>query len=646
MSVSKLLPAGGNNDFNVSVTGTYTVVTFTKEYSAGSYTLTSSLSDSTYDIYVFNSDGSSAGYTKTPSLSATKGFNKMVILGGTNGDLLSFVYKTTYTTENETAEVTAGPVITSVSPSDMPKVNDTITVTGRNFATDVAITFSNSGTGYGPTSAKSIVRSSATSLIVTRPDTFPVATSAYTITASNPGITNPTGTNSHILASSITAGNAPVWSTSATLPAYTKNVAYSTTLVATDSSDSGSAITYSMVSGLPTGFSLASTSGVLSGTSTSSVPLTSIVVRATDSGGNYVDRTFTIPNSGPVWTTTGALTGATSGSAYTYTLLAPDDSGATPTFSLYSGSLPTGLTLASTSGVISGTPTVGSNGTSSTFVVTATDANGTAVNSGTLSLYVYGPVITRYTSSGTFTPGISQTITVALVAGGGSGGLYAGGGNVGSGGGGAGGVVYATYAVTAGTTYTYTIGGGGAAIPRSGNTTLHGNKGTNSTFTGFTTAVGGGAGGGSQISASGWNTSPFTGYGGSGGGGGESYAAAQGTAGQGNNGGTTPGQWCAAGGGGAGGVGSNSTGSSGGSGGNGGAGVTYLTYTLGGGGAGGSGNGTGGTASSGGGNGGQNTTPGGNGTAYTGGGGGGSGSNAGSDSGAGGSGCIIIQALG
>ncbi len=642
MAVSRILAAGGANDFNLSLGGTYTSVTLNKEYASGSYSITSGNNDTTIDIYAYNSDGSSAGYTNTKSFTATKGFNKIVVLGGQSGDVLGFAYKTTFTTTDDSDEVTAGPVVTSISPSDMPKINDTITITGRNFASDVAITFT--GTGYSSTAAKNVVRSSATSLIVTRPDNFPISASPFTITASNPGISNPTGSNSHILSNAVTAGNAPVWSTAATLPSYTRNVAYSTTLVATDSSDAGSTISYSIVSGLPTGLSL-STAGVLSGTSTASTPLTGIVVRATDSGGNFVDRTFTIPNTGPVWSTTGALTNATNGTAYSFTLSAPDDSGSTPTFALVSGSLPTGLSLAS-NGVISGTPT---GSATSSFVVSATDGNGVSVNSGTLSIYVQSLQTVRLTSSGTFTAPSTQTISLVLVGGGGSGGKYYGSGNVGSGGGGAGGVVEATLAVTGGNTYSYTIGGGGALISGGGSSggASHGNKGTDTTFAGVTTAVGGGAGGGSQISASGWNTSPFTGYGGSGGGGGESYSRALGTSGQGSNGGTTGGQWSGGGGGGKTGQGGDTTGSSSNNAGGGGSGGTYLTYSIGGGGGGGMAAGQSpspGAGGSGGGGAGGKGGNAGSGTAFTGGGGGGSDST--NNSGAGGSGCVIIQYLG
>jgi hypothetical protein len=81
-------------------------------------------------------------------------------------------------------------------------------------------------------------------------------------------------------------------------------------VTATDSSDTGSAITYSLVSGsYPTGVtSLNSTTGVFSGVPTASGTYT-FTIRATDSGGNYADRTF-------VWTTSGGS--ITSDPTYNY----------------------------------------------------------------------------------------------------------------------------------------------------------------------------------------------------------------------------------------------------------------------------------------------------------------------------------------
>ena len=284
------LPATGANDFNVTLNGSVTTATFTKEYFAGAYTISSALLDSTYDIYVYSTDGSLAGYTKTPSLNATGNFNKIVIIGGTIGDLLSFSYKTTFTANNTTSEVKAGPFISTVSPTAMPNIGDTVTITGGNFANDVNVTFT--GTGYAEANAKAIVRNSSSSLVVTRPDSLPVSGSPYTIKVYNPGVTSPTGSNSHIAQTAITAGTTPSWSTGTALPRVVKNVAYSTSVTATDTE--ASIMTYSLSGGtMPTGLTLSS-SGVISGTSSGSDFSTDLTVRATDAGGNYTDRIFTI----------------------------------------------------------------------------------------------------------------------------------------------------------------------------------------------------------------------------------------------------------------------------------------------------------------------------------------------------------------
>jgi hypothetical protein len=370
MAVSRLLPSGGANDFNVAVSNVYTSVTFNKEYSAGAYTISSSLADTTYDIYAFNANGTLVGYTNTPSLSATGGFNKLVILGQTQNNLLSFTYKTTFTSIDDSDEVSAGPVAVSLTPSSLESIDDTFTLTGRNFAADATVTFSSTTGSYTSALAKSVVRGSATSLVVTRPDLLPPASNPYTITVQNPGVQNPVGTNSHILANAITAGSAPVWVTNTPLPAYSKNISYSTTLVATDADATG--MSYSIISGsLPTGLTLASTSGVISGTvTTGNVSSYSITVRATDTGGNFVDRAFAIPNRTPTWNTAaGALAEYTPASSYSVQLSVTDDD--TITYSLLSGSLPTGITLSS-SGLLSGGPSSGAPA-NYTFTVRATD---------------------------------------------------------------------------------------------------------------------------------------------------------------------------------------------------------------------------------------------------------------------------------
>ncbi len=365
------LPATGANDFNVTLAGPVTTATFTKEYFAGAYTINSALVDSTYDIYVYDTAGTQVGYTKTPSLTATGNFNKIVIIGGSTGDLLSFSYKTTFTATNTTSQVTAGAFVTSVTPTALSTINDSTTVVGGNFASNVAVYFVGSDNVEIP--AKSIVRTSSSELIVTRPDVFATNLGTYKVVVENPGITRPTGSSLHILNNAISPGTTPNWTTATTLPEIAKNIAYTTTLIATDTE--GTDIDYSIVSGtLPAGITLDNETGVLSGTYTGSdFNTTNLLVRAVDTGGNTVDRTFTIFSSNPVWGSDSSVFLET-GVAANYQLSASDNSAIT--YSIVSGALPSGISLSS-SGLITGTS---SSIVQSSIVFKATDAAGNFTN--------------------------------------------------------------------------------------------------------------------------------------------------------------------------------------------------------------------------------------------------------------------------
>lgn len=229
-------------------------------------------------------------------------------------------------------------------------------------------------------------------------DVIPNTTYPFSIVASN----NQTSIARNF---SITVQDSgPVWPSAVTLPAFSRGVPYSQSVSATDDNSS---ISYSIFSGaLPGGLSL-STSGVISGTPTTSIH-TNVTIRATDNGsGNYADKQVSLTNAGPTWTTT-SIPAYTPGSPFSYTLLASDDSENTPTFSIVSGTLPTGLSMSS-SGVISGT--VASSITSSvTFRVT--DSNGSYADQQlTLSGLLY--VFSSHTFStagkvGRYGPSLSQ----------------------------------------------------------------------------------------------------------------------------------------------------------------------------------------------------------------------------------------------
>ena len=239
--------------------------------------------------------------------------------------------------------------------------------------------------------------------------------------------------------------------------------------------------------------------------------------------------------------------------------------------------------------------------------------------------------------SGLLSNPLSYTASYLIAAGGGGG----GGGN--GGGGGAGGYLTGTTTLNAGTSYTITVGGGGAGAASAG--TANGTNGTNSSVTGLTTAVGGGGGGSGTPATA--NT------GGSGGGQGSNTTPnnAAGTSGQGFAGGSglVPGGTYGAmgGGGGSSAVGANATTTQSGAGGAGTAStITGSSVTYAGGGDNrGSANGSGG-AGGGGNGGGTSNVAATAGTANTGGGGGGGGVNTstvGVAGAAGGSGVVILS---
>ena len=200
-----------------------TTYTFDSPQPAGSYTLTSLLSDTTYDIYAVTSANENAGYTNTAELIAAAEFTRIVIYGTTTDDVLTFDYKpaNSPTTSGDVADG-AAPFLTSATPTTLNSIDDTTTVTGGNFASDVQVVFI--GQDAVQRSAKNIVRSSSTSLIVTRPDDFPLAQEPYSMTATNAGIPNPSYSAINKLTDYFDAGGGITWVTGATLPVATQEV--------------------------------------------------------------------------------------------------------------------------------------------------------------------------------------------------------------------------------------------------------------------------------------------------------------------------------------------------------------------------------------------------------------------------------------
>lgn len=380
-SWSKAVAATGGvaNDFTllVGATGNTTYV-LDRTYTAGRYTIDFVNDDTSYDIYFIAEDGTYAGYTNNNVAVVSADFSEVVVLGATSNETILFTYQGTATAPSTAGDVaTAGAYINSVVTSSLPNINDTTVVNGGNFAANVQVHFI--GQNAAVTAAKSVVRSSSTQLVVTRPDSFAAAQSPYTVRVTNPGIPVPAGSNAHLLSNAVTAGTNPSWVTGTTI-VYNITGSNTITLLATDTE--GSDIDYTITSGtLPAGLTLNGETGVITGTFSGTAndgDTTSVTVRAVDAGGNFLDRTFSfVANAAPTWTTpAGALTpGPQLNIAYSFQLVASSGSaGGALTYTLVSGSLLSGHTLSS-AGLISGTSSA-APGTVATFTVRATDASG------------------------------------------------------------------------------------------------------------------------------------------------------------------------------------------------------------------------------------------------------------------------------
>ncbi len=289
-------------------------------------------------------------------------------------------------------------------------------------------------------------------------------------------------------------------------------------------------------------------------------------------------------NVAPVFATSaGSLGSAFNGIAVGSTSLnasATDADGDTITYSITAGSLPAGLSLNTSTGYITGTPSA--TGTE-TFTIQAGTANGNSTREFSITvadLPTGGTITTSgdlrihtFNSGANFVTAADLTVDVLVIGGGGGGSGGSTTSNAGGGGGGGGGAAVKTSLSLPAGTYAATVGAGGAGnfTNASSSQGAAGNGGTSSFSTVSAT---GGSGGGSGDSAPG-------GSGGSGSGG-----TTNGTGGAGGNGNVdgnaSPGSngTNAAGGGGGGAGGSGTSGS-------GGNGTTSLLGTFGGGGGGG-----------------------------------------------------------
>lgn len=158
----------------------------------------------------------------------------------------------------------------------------------------------------------------------------------------------------------------PVFTDASINPIAIRGVAYS------DGVSASNAQSYSIISSsLPTGLNFNTSTGAITGTATTTFQSRSPIFRATNTSGS-VDTaalSITVNPPAPVFSDSTVNPDASVGSPYSDQVVASD----VVSYSVFSGSLPDGITLNTSTGVISGTPTTPDT---YTFVIRATNVTG------------------------------------------------------------------------------------------------------------------------------------------------------------------------------------------------------------------------------------------------------------------------------
>ena len=200
----------------------------------------------------------------------------------------------------------------------------------------------------------------------------------------------------------------PLVITTSSLPGGTVGTSYTaTTLAATGGTPP---YTWSVASGaLPGGLSISS-AGVISGTPTAAGTF-SVTLKVTDSAQVTTTQAFTITVTAALTITTATLPNGTVGAAYSQTLALAGGSG-TFTWSVSAGALPGGITLNSSTGSLSGTPSAPG---AFTFTVSVTGGGQTATQSFTITVGVpSAPSYTVTPTTATASPATQPALGIGI----------------------------------------------------------------------------------------------------------------------------------------------------------------------------------------------------------------------------------------
>ncbi|WP_348270052.1 putative Ig domain-containing protein [Edaphobacter paludis] len=338
-------------------------------------------------------NGTTGAISGTPTASGTFSFTVRAVDSSTGTGSPFF-------TANNYTLVMAAPTIILI-PASLPSpmvetaYGQTISTTGGTSPYTYSISAGALPAGLTLSSTTGVISGTAT------------AGGAFSFTVTAKDANNFTATQAY----SFTIAAPTITLTPTTLPSPTIEKAYSQIVSATGGA---SPYTYSISAGaLPSGLTLSSPTGGISGTATASGTF-SFTVTTKDTNNFTATQTYSFTINAPTITLTPiTLPSPTVGVAYSQAVSA--NGGIAPyTYTISAGALPMGLTLSSTTGVISGTETAANT---SSFTVKAKDSDGfTATQTYSITVARQASQTTVSASSLVATPAQTVTLTATVSA--------------------------------------------------------------------------------------------------------------------------------------------------------------------------------------------------------------------------------------